>query len=86
MEVVHKNLSDMVSSGFIRKMLPVLVLFNVVLYSFEIVAVLVDEFGNIYYGFYGLELLVYGIFSTCYGCRILWWLGKTPVSGRTGMV
>jgi hypothetical protein len=86
MEVVHKNLNEMVSNGFVKKMLPVLIIFNVIEYSFEIAAVVVKDLGAIYYGFYGLELVVYGIFSMVYGCKILSWLGRIPVEGRTSTV
>jgi hypothetical protein len=86
MEVAHKNLSSMVSHSFIRKLLPVLILFNVIIYAFE-VATVFSDIGTIYYAFYALEAMIYGIFSTVYGYKILQWLSSSPIlSGNTEIV
>jgi hypothetical protein len=87
MEVVHKNLSSKVTHSFIRKLLPVLILFNVIIYTFEIATAFSDSLGAIYYSFYAVEAIIYGIFSTVYGFKILQWLNSSPILSRsTGIV
>ncbi len=79
---MHKKLGEKVTSTFIKNMLPVLIVSNIIIYFFEILSIFIGIIESLYYGLYGLELLIFGIFSTIYGTRILSYVQATGKTAR----